>query len=273
LGCNRQLCDALGSRRCACRFATSQKKAEVHSLSSPFSASASLSSAILIAKEVTVATTAKQRVIAILRGQEAKRIRFTAATATAGDITINHTTFAIVADAIEKLKIKVTVRKHFNPGVAAEYHPDAVPPIPLPRGLGAIPGFTSGELLVPPILGRDQEEYAIHECTHAFFDLQSINIGATEDEAICYVVDALYARMTGLPPSRRGTARPIYQASHDVARGLLHHYQLGDVAVPKVDDTAFKILVLAVAIDPTYFSRTAGLIHWFTGDNRYTHDG
>jgi hypothetical protein len=217
--------------------------------------------------------TAKQRIIAILRGQEAKRIRFTVATATAGDIIINRTTFATVADAIEKLKIKVTVRPHFDPGVAAEYHTGAVPPIPLPMGLGAIPGFTSGELLVPQIVGRDQEEYAIHECTHAFFDLQSVDIGATEDEAICYVVDALYARMTGLPPSRWGTAAAIYHASHDVARRLLHQYQLGDVAIPTVDDTAFKTLVLAVAIDPTYLTGTAGLIHWFTGNNRYTHDG
>jgi hypothetical protein len=219
-----------------------------------------------------MATTAKQRIIAILRGDEAKRIRFTAATTTAGDITINHTTFTTVADAIEKLKIKVTVRTHFDSGAAAEYHPDAVPPVPLPMGLGAIPGFTSGELLVPSIVGRDQEEYAIHECTHAFFDLQSIDVGATEDEAICYVVDALYARMTGLPRSRWG-AQPIYQASHDVAGRLLHQYQLGIVGTPRVDDTAFKRLTLAVATDPTYFSGTAGLIHWFTGDNHYTHDG
>jgi len=77
--------------------------------------------------------TAKQRIIAILRGQEAKRIRFTVTTATAGDITVNHATFATVADAIENLKIKVTVRGHFDPGVAAEYHTDAVPPI-LPAG-------------------------------------------------------------------------------------------------------------------------------------------
>jgi hypothetical protein len=216
---------------------------------------------------------AKQRIIAILRGQEAKRIRFTVATGTAGDITINPATFATVADAIEKLKIKVTVRTAFDPGVAAQYDPAAVPPIPLPWGLGAIPGFTSGELLVPPIIGRDQEEYAIHECTHAFFDLQSIDIGATEDEAICYVVDALYARMTGLPQSRWGTGNPIYQASHEVAGKLLHQYQLGKVATPRVDDTAFKKLVLTVAMHPTYLTDTAGLIHWFAGADHYTHDG
>ena len=84
---------------------------------------------------VTMATTAKQRVIALLRGQEAKRIRFIATTATAGDITINHTTFATVANAIESHKVKVTVKAHFdNEDVEAQYDPDAVP------ALGMIPG-------------------------------------------------------------------------------------------------------------------------------------
>ena len=122
-----------------------------------------------------MATAAKQRVISLLRGQEAKRIRFIATTASGGDITINHTTFATVANAIESHKIKVTVKTHFdNDSVAAQYDPDAVP------SLGAIPGFTSGQLLVPPIVGRDEEGSAMHECTHAFFDLQSIDVGALE---------------------------------------------------------------------------------------------
>jgi hypothetical protein len=127
-------------------------------------------------------------------------------------------------------------------------------------------------LLVPPIVGRDEEGSAMHECTHAFFDLQSIDVGATEEEAISYVVGALYERMTGLPKSRWGTDQ-VFQTSHVVAGGLLHQYQLGDVAIPKVDDTAFKTLILAVATDSYYFSRTAGIIRWFRGKNRYQHDG
>ena len=212
-------------------------------------------------------TSARHRVIALLRGHEAKRIRFTATTASVGDVTVNHTTFATVANAIESHKIKVTVKTHFdNDDVAAQYDSDAVP------SLGAIPGFTSGQLLVPPIVGRDEEGSAMHECTHAFFDLQSIDIGATEEEAISYVVGALYERMMGMPKSRWGTDL-IFQASHAVAGGLLHQYQLGNVAIPKVDDTAFKTLVLAVALDSYYFSRTAGIIRWFRGKSRYKHDG
>ena len=215
-----------------------------------------------------MATAAKQRVIALLRGPEAKRIRFTAATASAGDITINHTTFATVANAIEMHKIKVSVKIFGEDENAdAEYDTDAVP------ALGAVPGFSSGQLLVPPIVGRDQESSAMHECTHAFFDLQSIDIRAAEEEAICYVVGALYDRMTGLPRARWGTP-PDYQAGYVVAGGLLHQYQLGDVAIPKVDDTDFKAVVLAVATSPAYFTHTAGLIRWLSGkDDRYNNDG
>ena len=59
-----------------------------------------------------------------------------------------------------------------------------------------------------------------------------------------------------------------------MAGELLHQYQLGGAAVPKVDDTDFKTVVLAVATSPFYFLGTAGLIHWLSGkDNRYDNDG
>jgi hypothetical protein len=216
-----------------------------------------------------MAEAAKQRVIALLRGQEAKRIRFTAATSSAGDITIDSTTFGTVASAIEAHKIQVSVKV---PGkddvVAAQYDTEAVPPT-----LGTIAGFSSGQLIVPPIVGREQERSVMHECTHAFFDLQSIDIKAAEEEAICYVVGALFEKMTGLPQSRWGT-QPIYQGGYVVATGLLHQYQLGVSGTPRADDTDFKTLVLAVATDPHYISRPAGIISWLSGkDDRYDNDG
>ena len=101
----------------------------------------------------------KERILALLRGAEAGRIRFTVAT-TDGLITINRAVFATVASAIQTGKIKVTPQAVFAPGVGAEYHP------------GAVPGGPSGELLIPPLFGREQEGMAMHELTHAFFDLQ-----------------------------------------------------------------------------------------------------
>jgi hypothetical protein len=121
-------------------------------------------------------------------------------------------------------------------------------------------------------VGRDQEGSAIHECTHAFFDLQSIDIQATEEETISYVVDALYTRMTGMPKSRWGSEQ-VFQTSQTVAGKLLHQYQLGGAGPPKVDDTDFKTVVLAVATDSVYFTHPAGLIRWFVRRDRYQHDG
>jgi hypothetical protein len=215
-----------------------------------------------------MAEAAKQRVIAILRGEEAKRIRFTTATTSAGDITISPTTFATVANAIEGHKILVSVKVPSDDDPGAQYNSDAVPP-----GLGSVQGFSSGQLFVPPIVGREQERSVMHECTHAFFDLQSIDIKATEEEAVCYFVGALYERMTGLPKWRWGT-QPIYEQGYVAAGHLLHQYQVGVAGIPKVDDTDFRTLVLAVATDPFYFNRRAGLIRWLSGENdRYKNDG
>ena len=113
----------------------------------------------------------------------------------------------------------------------------------------------------------------MHECTHAFFDLQSINIRAAEEEAVCYVVSSLYARMTALPQWRWGT-QPLFQEGDVAAVGLLHQYQLGVAGIPAVDDTAFKALVIAVLTDPHYFLGTPGLVNWLRGqDDRYDNDG
>ena len=200
----------------------------------------------------------KERIIAMLRGDEAGRIRFTVS-ATVGPITINRATFATIATAVQAGKIKITPQAVFRPGVGAEYHS------------GAVPGGPSGELLVPPIFGRVQEGLAMHECTHAFFDLQKIDITATEEEAVCYVVDALYFRMTGL--TRPRWSNEPHKTAGSVADGLLRQYAVGVAGIPKVDDSTWRALVLAVAINPTYFLDTAGLIHWFSGTDRYTHDG
>jgi hypothetical protein len=101
----------------------------------------------------------REHILAMLRGEQAGRIRFTVHT-TIGGITVNRATFATVANAIHAGKIKVTPQAVFAPGVGAEYHG------------WAVPGGPSGELLVPPIFGREQEGLALHECMHAFFDLQ-----------------------------------------------------------------------------------------------------
>jgi len=209
----------------------------------------------------------RNRVLALLRGPEANRIRFKISSATV-PVTINHLTFSTVANAIVAGKIGVT------PFVAtaralAEYHQPAGPTAP-----------STGQLMVPPILGRIDEAAVMHESTHAFFDLTNSNILATEEEATSYIVTALYHRMTGLTPARWTGAEPFISAKA-VADALLSQYQAGDVAVPVVDAGAFRTLMLAVAMSPTYLlpaspggGTPAGLFGGFLGGAvRYVHNG
>jgi hypothetical protein len=209
----------------------------------------------------------KERVLHVLRGHEAGRIRFKVSTKTGGVTTINRASFEMVASAIQAGKIKVTPRTVFRAGVGAEYHG------------GAIPGASSGELLVPPILGREQEGLVAHECTHAFFDLTRSSVGAPEEEAIFYVVDALYFRMTGLT-THRWNNEP-HATAKAVADGLLRQYARGDVPVPSVSEREWHELVLAVMLNPTYLfpakdstETPAGLFGGILGGpTAYTHDG
>jgi hypothetical protein len=211
--------------------------------------------------------TMKARVLALLRGREAARIRFTVPSAGV-PVTINHLTFMAVANAITAGKIGVTPFASTTLALA-EYHQPASPAAP-----------STGQLMVPPILGRIEEAAVMHESTHAFFDLTTSNILATEEEAVSYIVSALYHRMTGLTPARWTGAEPFISAKA-IADALLGQYQVGVSAPPAVDAGAFRTLMLAVALDPTYLIPTsltsgtpAGLFGGLLGGPvRYVHNG
>ena len=209
----------------------------------------------------------KDRVLALLRGHEAARIRFTVPSAGV-PVTINHVTFTTVANAIVAGKIGVSPFASTTRALA-EYHQPAAPTAP-----------TTGQLMVPPILGRIEEAAVMHESTHAFFDLTTSNITATEEEAVSYIVTALYHRMTGLTPTRWTGAEPFISAKA-VADALLSQYQAGVAGVPAVQAGQFQTLMLAVALDPTYLipaspgaGTPAGLFGGFLGGPvRYVHNG
>jgi hypothetical protein len=209
----------------------------------------------------------KDRVLALLRGHEAARIRFTVPSASV-PVMINHVAFAMVANAIVAGKIGVTPFASTKRALA-EYDQPAGPTAP-----------SSGSLMVPPILGRVEEAAVMHESTHAFFDLTTSNILAMEEEAVSMIVTALYHRMTGLTPTRWTGAEPFISAKA-VADALLSQYQAGVSGVPAVQAGQFQTLMLAVATSPTYLIPTsltsgtpAGLFGGFLGGPvRYVHDG
>ena len=188
----------------------------------------------------------RRRVLNILRGHEAARIRFTVPVGSA-TITINTHTFQDVARAIEADDIAIDVDTPMPAGVGAQYLDDV------------------DTLQIPPIFGREQEGELLHECTHAWFDLKSTSIPALDEEATAYVVSSLYFRVSGLT-STRWTNNPHPKAGV-VANGLLKQYQAGTPGVPAVDPGAWASLKTAIQGDPVYVGGPAA-----TGGS-YTHDG
>lgn len=188
----------------------------------------------------------RDRVLELLRGREAQRIRFRFPNGST-PFTISAHSFARVARAIERGRVRVRVVTTFGAGVAAEYHTD------------------TNEIHTPPVLGRTDAGLVLHECTHAFFDLARVSITALDDEAAAYVVDALYFRMTGLARPRWNAV--LHAAAGTVADGLLRHYAAGDTPLPTVDNTAWGNLRTAIRAHPVYRSGAAG-----TGA-QYLHNG
>ena len=92
----------------------------------------------------------RDRVLALLRGHEARRIRFTVPSASV-PVTINHVTFNTVANAIVAGKIGVSPFAVSARGALAEYHQPAGPTAP-----------SSGQLMVPPIRSHARRRDRLH---------------------------------------------------------------------------------------------------------------
>jgi hypothetical protein len=185
----------------------------------------------------------RQRVVNILRGPEASRIRFTFPT-DSGTITIAQYVFLRVARAIEGRKVGVTVRNDYAPGIGSYRQPN--------------------NLWVPPVIGRLDEGAVLHECIHAYFDLAKTEITALDEEAAGFVVDALYFRMTGLPRSRWDNN--LSELAGFVASGLLAEYAAGKTPIPPVGRISWNLLRAAILFDPDY-AETVG------DGGSFPHDG
>jgi hypothetical protein len=197
--------------------------------------------------------TTRQRVLDLLRGPVAGRIRFTFPFF-AGTVTISAVSFRHVANAIERGAIRIDVTNTFPAGVAGEY----------------VSG-TPNVLRIKPIIGREEEGLVLHECTHAIFDLTNTRVNANDDEAASYVVDALYFRMTGLRRAR-WSGEP-HATAGAVADALLREYQAGNHPIPAIDATTWTTLKQRIALDPTYIAGPAGVIGALFGPTEYPHDG
>ena len=187
---------------------------------------------------------ARERIIQILSGPEASRIRFSFPVGKTA-MTISSHTFQRVARAFRHGHIRINITNNFPGSVRAIYHP-------------------SGTLDVSPILGRLQEGFVMHECIHAYYDIEKTAIDALHEESAGYVVQSLYYRMTGFTrPEWEETIEP----ADLVADWLLQDYQDGNKPVPAVSNDRWNELMEAVRISPDY----AGLAPAIGGS--YTHNG
>ena len=199
--------------------------------------------------------TTRQRVLDLLRGPQASRIRFTFPFF-AGTVTISPVSFRHVATAIESGKIRLEVTNAFRDGVAGEY----------------VSG-TPNTLRIKPIHGRIEEGLVLHECTHAIFDLTLTHVTANDDEAASYLVDALYFRMTGLRRPR-WSGEP-HATAGAVADALLRNYAAGTRGIPAIDAPSWNNLKATIMLHPVYntpITHPAGVLGSLLG-GEYPHDG
>ena len=133
-----------------------------------------------------------------------------------------------MADAIDSGDIKLG--KGVASGAAATYYFD------LDR-LELSPTFTLSK--------SDDRGYLVHECTHAHLDIQNLGkLSGYENEAVAYLVEAVYLEALGSPPISSIAIRIV---SHRVAKTILS----GTYTVPAKDADE---LVKKVAADPHYSS-------------------
>ncbi|HEV7257459.1 MAG TPA: hypothetical protein VGN82_06720 [Bosea sp. (in: a-proteobacteria)] len=202
---------------------------------------------------------AKERLIQVLLGPAASRIRFSFPSGNRW-ITLGPGTFQRVASGIRANTVHIQTSTQFPPNTGAQYFAAAdlsnTPPVP-----------RANTLLMPPILGRVGESTALHECVHAAYDLFRTNINAWDEEASAYVAHVLYCKMTGLKQPR--WSAPIADVASATADGLLAEYQRGAVRVPQVSRVSWELLRFAVLTSPTYLYANSPVLM----QQNYNHDG
>jgi hypothetical protein len=200
----------------------------------------------------------RERLLHILNGPEAHRIRFKFRSSFGTDITVNRRNFSTVASSIEHNRVHVQVSSVLPAGVGAQYFAAADP-------LNAPPVQHDNTILTPAVLGRELEGRALHECVHASYDLLRTRVSALDDEASAYVAHTLYYRMTNIAAPRWTTE--IRAVAVMIADNLLRAYQAGNVAIPEVPFVNWQLLRMKIWLSPIYTSGPAG-----TG-GVYTHNG
>jgi hypothetical protein len=131
----------------------------------------------------------KEKMIEILRSDEASRINFSFRGSSGATISVSGSSFRRVATALANGSISV-VEGHFTRDIAMySARADAATNV-------AANTFYLGR---NPRYSRLFNALIVHESVHASFDLTSTTIPWLDNEAAAYIAQAYYARNSGLP--------------------------------------------------------------------------
>ncbi|TWT01685.1 hypothetical protein [Reyranella sp. CPCC 100927] len=185
----------------------------------------------------------------LLRGPviSAIRFRFPIGPLPGNEEAVVSTSYHRVADAIDSGAVRLKEATSFPPGIAGEY--------------------TSNTLRLSPVRDPASRALAVHECTHAFFDIARKRISDQNDEAAAYAAGMLYLVLCGLGGS------PVsgpYDAARPVAEGLLQAYRAGTAGAPMVDLAAWQALRTYIRAHPSYRHLRG---RWPDDTRGYPHDG
>jgi hypothetical protein len=131
----------------------------------------------------------KEQMIEILRSGEARRISFSFTGTSGRTVSVDQTSFARVADALQAYRIAV-VEGRFGSDIAS-YSAFADPS----RNLAANTFYLGRN----PRYSRLFNALVIHESVHASFDLTRTTLPWVDNETAAYIAQAYYARNSGLP--------------------------------------------------------------------------
>lgn len=198
----------------------------------------------------------RERVLQVLRGNNAQRINFRISLGTR-TIEVNGSTFRRVADAIEAGRVNLFVlRENQMPtvGAAAVYSSVA--------GVATNPGYTSlfrsstipaNSLFIQRLHGRVEESLLIHEAVHASLDLTRSNyLTVGGDEAICYIAEVLYRRITGLENSRVTWGEDIRTVALPLVNSMVQSRNFLSNRPIEVDQELLLDLVFAINKNSLY---------------------
>lgn len=178
----------------------------------------------------------KTHLINLLRSPTTQRIRYSfyaGLSLTRGftTMTIDKHAFAQVATALESGKITVEIASEFEGNVYALYD------------------FEDNIIWSSGARSRENDGAMLHECVHAWFDLNRKTVAVGINEAAAYITSSLYFRMTGIP--RRRVIERLSIQSGVIAELLLRAYQRGE-RLPTVDFVEWATLVKMIAAHDGY---------------------